>query len=60
MLTRTKQIAKLERRHRALDTQIEAIQGGRILDAADMPTLKREKLRLKDEIARLRAARTVH
>ncbi|MEM7566555.1 MAG: YdcH family protein [Pseudomonadota bacterium] len=58
MLTRTKQIAKLERRHRALDQKIEGLQSGRIL-GDDVATLKREKLKLKDEIMRLRT-RTVH
>ena len=58
MLTRTKQIAKLERRHRALDTQIEGLQSGQVL-GSDIAALKREKLKLKDEIARLRT-RTVH
>lgn len=58
MLTRTKQIAKLERRHRALDEQIMAMQSGK-LAATDLSTLKREKLMLKDEISRLRS-RTLH
>ena len=58
MLTRTKQIAKLERRHRALDAQIEGVQSGRIL-GDDVASLKREKLKLKDEIMRLKS-RTIH
>ena len=58
MLTRTKQIAKLERRHRALDKEIEGMQSGRLL-GNDVAALKREKLKLKDEITRLKA-RTVH
>ncbi len=58
MLTRTKQIAKLERRHRALDSKIEGMQSGRTL-GDDLTALKREKLKLKDEILRLRT-RTIH
>ena len=58
MLTRTKQIAKLERRHRTLDDKIDGLQSGRIL-GDDVATLKREKLKLKDAIAKLRV-RTVH
>ena len=58
MLTKTKQIAKLERRHRALDSQIEGLQSGKAL-GADVAALKREKLLLKDEIMRLKT-RTVH
>lgn len=46
---------ELVSKHRSLDAKIEAAQSNPSPDSLKLATLKREKLRLKDEIARLEA-----
>jgi len=48
-------IRELEARHKALDLQIEEQMQHPSIDDLEIAELKREKLRLKDEIARLQA-----
>ena len=51
-------LAELEKRHQALDTEIaEALQHPSI-DDLQIAELKRRKLQVKDEIARLRMSST--
>jgi hypothetical protein len=49
-------IAALERRHRELDSRIEAEMGHLRQDDMLIATLKRKKLEVKDELARLAAS----
>ena len=49
-------IAALERRHKQLDQQIEAEMGHISHDDLLIAALKRKKLEVKDELARLQAA----
>jgi hypothetical protein len=56
-------LAELERKHRSLDTEIEREQQYANSDDQKVSMLKRKKLQLKDEIARLReeiGRKTVH
>jgi len=46
-------IAALERRHKELDRQIEAETARRNFDNLSVNALKRKKLEVKDELARL-------
>lgn len=46
-------IAELERRHAALERQLEEAAQHPSMDALQVKELKRRKLHLKDEIARL-------
>lgn len=48
-------ISELEAKHHALKTEIETVQASPSADDLHVHELKRQKLRLKDEIARLRA-----
>jgi hypothetical protein len=48
------QLAELERRHRDLERVIEDAEGHPGTDALELTKLKRQKLQLKDEIARLK------
>jgi len=48
-------IGELEAKHHALKAEIELEQASPSADDLHIHELKREKLRLKDEIARLRA-----
>jgi hypothetical protein len=53
----------LERKHRALDTEIEKEQQHAAQDPSVVASLKRKKLLLKDEIVRLRGemgSKTIH
>lgn len=51
----------LERRHEALSREIDDVMKSHpSADAAELATLKRRKLLLKDEIARLKVNSTVH
>lgn len=45
-------LAELERRHKALESEIESALTHPSVDALELAHLKREKLRLKDQIAR--------
>ncbi len=47
-------LAELERRHHALETEIEEALNHPSTDTLALTELKRRKLQLKDEIARLK------
>ena len=47
-------LAELSEKHRTLDRKIEEEQGRPTADALRIAELKRQKLRLKDEMERLR------
>lgn len=47
-------LAELSQKHRALDQKIEEEQGRPMADELKIAELKRQKLRLKDEIERLK------
>ena len=55
-MTTESHIAALERRHRELDRQIEDTIGHASYDDLEVAALKRKKLEVKDELARLQAA----
>jgi hypothetical protein len=52
-------LAELERRHQALEKEIEDAMAHPSIDTLTVTELKRRKLQLKDEIARLKET-TVH
>ncbi|KAA3501815.1 MULTISPECIES: YdcH family protein [Rhizobium/Agrobacterium group] len=49
-------IASLEKKHGALEEQLESILSSPSSDDTEIADLKRRKLRLKDELQRLRAS----
>lgn len=49
-------VAELNEKHRALDKQIENEMARPSADSLEISKLKREKLRIKDELERLKAA----
>jgi hypothetical protein len=53
-------LAELERRHEALDREIEAAQARPGIDDVEIVALKKRKLQLKDEITSFRNKQTVH
>ena len=53
-------LAELERRHQALQREIEQALVHPGIDDAQIGMLKRRKLQLKDEIVRLKDGRTIH
>ena len=53
-------LAELERRHQALQREIEDAQSHPAVDDLEIVALKRRKLQLKDEIVRLTESQTVH
>ena len=53
-------IAALQRRHEELDRQILAEQQSRSFDSLVIAALKRKKLELKDELAKLATNSTTH
>ncbi len=53
-------LVELERRHAALERQIEEAISHPSTDTLELTELKRRKLLLKDQIARLRENSTVH
>lgn len=53
-------LAELERRHQALEIQINEALAHPSTDDLKLAELKRRKLQLKDEIARLRQDAAVH
>ena len=54
-------LMELERRHEALKREIQEAQSHPGFDDLEIATLKRRKLQVKDEIARLRQVdRTMH
>ena len=48
-------IAALERKHRALEGEIDVERGRPLVNAPRLVELRREKLRIKDEIGRLQS-----
>jgi hypothetical protein len=55
VMTTESHIAALERRHRELDRQIEEELGHAAYDDLQIAVLKRKKLEVKDELAKLQA-----
>lgn len=53
-------LAELVRRHEALEREISEAVSHPGVDAVEITELKRRKLHLKDEIARLQRHETVH
>jgi hypothetical protein len=53
-------LAELERRHQALEAEINEAQAHPSIDDLQIVALKRRKLRVKDEIARLQTDTSVH
>jgi hypothetical protein len=53
-------LAELEKRHRALEQEIDDALGHPATDDLKIAELKRRKLQVKDEIARLRQECSVH
>ena len=49
----TARLAEVQNEHRALDTEIDALAESLATDQITLRRLKKRKLRLKDEIARL-------
>jgi len=53
-------LAELEQKHRALEDELNEARAHPSTDDFTLAELKRRKLHLKDEIARLRHSDTVH
>ena len=53
-------ITELERRHAALEREIETAMLHPSVDNLEVADMKRRKLRLKDEIQKLRGGETMH
>jgi hypothetical protein len=53
-------LAELERRHHALEQEIDEAQAHPATDALKLAELKRRKLQVKDEIVRLQQDASVH
>lgn len=53
-------LAELERRHQALEQEISEAMAHPSIDGLKIAELKRKKLYVKDEIARLRQQTLVH
>jgi hypothetical protein len=53
-------LAELEQRHQALDQQISEAMAHPSSDGLKIVELKRRKLQVKDEIARLRQNASIH
>jgi len=53
-------LAELERRHRALEAELNEARSHPSIDDLEIVELKRRKLLVKDEIARLRMDTVVH
>jgi hypothetical protein len=53
-------LAELERRHQALEQEISEALAHPSIDGLKIAELKRRKLHVKDEIARLRQAAFLH
>ena len=54
------QLAELEKRHQALEQEIHDALAHPSIDGLKIAELKRRKLQVKDEIARLRQGASVH
>ena len=53
-------LVELERKHQALDREIQSVTAQPSSDEVRLAELKRRKLQLKDEISRLRRPESVH
>ncbi|MBN9028003.1 MULTISPECIES: YdcH family protein [Kaistia] len=53
-------LAELERRHEALSREIDEALSHPSADTLELAAMKRRKLQLKDEIARLKVNKTIH
>ena len=53
-------LAELERKHQALETELADAMAHPSVDDITIAELKRRKLQVKDEIARLRQTASVH
>jgi hypothetical protein len=53
-------LAELERQHQALEREIEEAMAHPGVDDLEITELKRRKLRIKDEMERLKKNETVH
>ena len=53
-------IVELQRRHEALEKELEKERNHHCLDEKKLLELKRKKLQLKDEISKLRQGKTLH
>lgn len=53
-------LAELQRRHQAIELEIEEAMSNPSADDLEISKLKRRKLRIKDEIARLSNQRVLH
>mgnify|MGYP000344580151 FL=1 len=53
-------LAELERRHAEMERKIEDAQLHPSTDSLELADMKRQKLKIKDEIARLRQNATLH
>ncbi len=53
-------LAELERRHQALEAEINDAQAHPSVDGLQIVQLKRRKLQVKDEIARLQVSPVMH
>ena len=53
-------LAELERRHRALEAEINDARAHPSIDDLEIVELKRRKLLVKDEIARLQVDTVIH
>jgi hypothetical protein len=53
-------LAELEKRHRALEAEINEARAHPSVDNLEIVELKRRKLLVKDEIARLQAETSLH
>ncbi len=59
-MTTESHLAELERRHADLEKEISEVMTHPSADMAVITELKRRKLHIKDEIARLRDSQTLH
>ena len=55
-MTATSHLSELKRKHQELEKQIEVRERSPGIDSLNIAKLKREKLKLKDEIARFSSA----
>ncbi len=53
-------IVELQRRHQALEKEIERERNHKIADEAKIHELKRKKLQIKDELAKLQESEIRH
>lgn len=59
-MSQIEHLAELERRHADLERKLEETIHHPSVDSLEITRLKRQKLHIKDEIARLRSEATIH